>query len=316
MVGIIGLSPIIIRRKLVHVMPIKKLYVCPRLEGLKIWTNKDWEPIIEVIREKTSQKIYRISNCYNWLYATEDCKLLLENNDTIQVSKVVADTKLFQIRYPESSVYSLPIPKNIEPEPHKLMSIEDIEDRNDEDIHDLTDYINCKNIEAAKQAFLNTRNNLQPNITLIWNFTELQQKMMLAEKVGFQPRIPTTSEPNHLRFKSSYEDMKYDREYLNQDTIDFKTGKIIHLIDNYTHEDYIKEMREIYSETYLSYPLFHEESGLWDLLDYKRSQFKTPLKEWRKPIFDYNRHYLYQIRTPTGFYQAGVGKLVIKSENS
>ena len=315
MVGLIGISPIIVKRELVHVMPIKKLYGCPRLDGLKIWTNKDWEPIIEVIREKTSQQIYRISNCYNWLYATEDCKLLLENNDTIQVSKVVEDTKLFQIQYPISSVYALPIPKNIEPEPHKLMSIEDVDDRSGEDIHDLTDYLNCKNIEAAKQAFLNRRNNLQPNITLVWNFTELQQLMMLAEKVGFQPRIPKTSEPNHLRFKSSYEDIKYDCDYLNQDAIDFKTGEVVHLSNSYTPEDYIKDMRALYAETYLRYPLFHEDSGLWDLLVYKRSQFDKPLKEWRKPIFDYHRHYVYQIRTPNGFYQAGVGKLVVKSEN-
>ncbi|MDD1777808.1 MAG: hypothetical protein LUQ65_06515 [Candidatus Helarchaeota archaeon] len=315
MVGIIGISPIIVKRELVHVIPIKKLYDCPRLDGLKIWTKNAWEPIIEVRREKTSQKIYRISNCYNWLYATEDCKLLLENNDTIQVSKVVEDTKLFQIRYPESRVYSLPIPKNIEPEPHKLISIEDVDDRRGKDIHDLTDYINCKNIEAAKQAFLNRRNNLQPNITLVWNFTELQQLMMLAEKVGFQPRIPTTSLPSWLRFKSSYEDIKYDCEYLNQDTIDFKTGAVVPLSNPYTHEDYIKDMRELYSGTYVKYPLFHEDSGLWDLFVYQRSQFDKPLKEWRKPIFDYNRHYIYQIRTPTGFYQAGVGKLVVKTEN-
>lgn len=313
MVGIIGLSPILIKRKLVQVIPIKKLYACPHLEDLKIWTNKDWEPIIEVTREKTSQRIYRISNCYNWLYATEDCELLLENSDTIQVSKMVAETKPFQMHFPESSVYSLPIPKNIEPEPHKLMSIEDLEDRNHEDIHDLTDYINCKNIEAAKQAFLNCRNNLEPNLTIVWNFTELQQKIMLAEKVGFQPRIPTSSLPNHLRFKSSYEDLKYDHEYLNQPMIDFKTGKTILLSYNYSQEDYLKEMRELYPESCLSYPLFHEDSGLWDLLFYKREEFNKPLKEWRKPIFDYKRHYVYQIRTPCGFYQAGVGKLVIKS---
>jgi len=315
MIGTIGISPVLVKHELVHVIPIWKLYRCPHLDQLKIWTNKGWAPIIEVMREKTSQKIYRISNCYNWIYATEDCELLLENNDTIQVSKVVEDTKLFQIHYPESRIYSLPIPKNIEPEPLKLMSIEDIEDRIDEDIHDLTDYINCKNIDAAKQAFLNTRNNLQPNITIVWNFTELQQKMILAEKVGFQPRIPTTSLPNHLRFKSSYEDFKYDHEYLNQDMIDFKTGKIVKVSYSYTHEDYVKEMKEAFSEAYLSYPLFHEDSGLWDLLDYKRSDFDTPLKEWRKPIFDYIKHFIYQISTPIGFYQAGVGKLVLKSGN-
>lgn len=315
MAGVIGIVPVIIKHKLVHVIPIRKLYACPNLKDIKIWTNKGWMPIIGIEREKTCQKIYRISNCYNWLYATGDCELLLENEDTIRFSNVVENTKLFQMNYPESRVFFLPVPKNIEPVPFKIMSIEDAIERSEEDIHNLTDYINCSNLKAAKQAFLNHRNNLQPNITIVWDFIELQQKMLLAEKTGFQPRIVQSSLPNSLRFKSSYEDVKHDYEYLNQDAIDFKTGETIHLSYNYTYEDYLKEMNEVYSEKYLSYPLFLEESGAWDLFEYKRNEFNTPLREWRKPLFEYSKQFIYQIKTGNGFYQAGVGKLVIKGKS-
>lgn len=314
MTGVIGTSPVIIKQKLVQVIPISELYTHSTFNDIKIWTNEEWMPIIGVEREKTTQKINRISNCYNWLYATEDCELLLENNDIIHLSDVVEDTKLFQMNYPISNILYLSIPENTEPEPHKLVDIDEALSMEKDNIS-LTDYINCKNFQAARQAFLNERGNLEPNTTAIWNFIELQQKMMLAEKVGFQPRIMQTSMPNCLRFKSSYEDIKYDYKYLNMDAINSKTGEVVHISRDYTYEEYLKEMSEIYSESYLVYPLFQEESGAWDLFFYKRSDFKKPLIEWREALFDYNNDYIYQIKTDNGFYQAGVGKLIIKNKS-
>ena len=36
-----------------------------------------WTKIKEVVRGKTNLKIHRISNCYNWLYATENIRFFL-----------------------------------------------------------------------------------------------------------------------------------------------------------------------------------------------------------------------------------------------
>ena len=76
MAGVIGISPVIIKHKLVHVIPIRKLFACPNLKDIKIWTDKGWMPIIGMNGKKPVKKftefqivttgymLLKIANCF------------------------------------------------------------------------------------------------------------------------------------------------------------------------------------------------------------------------------------------------------------
>ncbi len=340
MSGILGINPIIVQTKdgCIKIIPIKNLNLeHSKYNDLKVFSKKDWVEIRKIQREKTTKKVYRVSNCYNWLYATEDCKLLLAGNKTTQISEIKSDTPLYQIEYPQSNALDMPMPKNLEPVPHKISSIEDVISKEEQRNYKLIDHVNCKKIDAAKQAFLNERHNIQPNTTTVWTFVELQEKMILAEKVGFVPKITKSSSPFSIRFKSSYEDLKYDYlylqpQYLKEYDPKNKNLKEIQKTTEYTYESYENEMKQLYSEKFTSNPLLRIGYALYDIPDDSiLEKFKTSMEvypqflneseqkwvqsiiNWKKPfspLFHYKKNYVYNIITDTGNFQVGVGKLI------
>lgn len=111
MSGIVGFTPVIIKKKkLIRIITIEQLFHLQNYNDVLIWTNHEWSPIKAVSREKTDKKIYRISNPYNWIYITEDCRLLLDNGNTIQITEIKEDTNLFQVTFPVSNKLDLEDP--------------------------------------------------------------------------------------------------------------------------------------------------------------------------------------------------------------
>ena len=166
-------------------------------------------------------------------------------------------------------------------------------------------YINSKDKEAAKQALLLFRNNFEPYRILVWDFNRMQKIMILASKVGFDPRSPDSGNPMYIRFKLTLESYREDMAYAG----------------NISEEDFQELLRDYYPKKYIVYSLYRKDNRAYDTrtpsdhtnpLKYVCMVLKEDGTSEYKYIFDYKKEYVYDIKTENGFYQAGVGKFILK----
>jgi hypothetical protein len=378
MSGILGFLPIIIKTLgIIRVITIENLYQYNYYDDILIWANNEWVPLKSIERRKINKKIYRISNPYNWIFLTEDSRLMLENGEIKGVSEIKKDTKLFQVPYPLNDSLELPDPADFfdiqktqsvpisdgesikTKSGHSMKSIATIPDPpyndnfldfviyiinrynltqmkeelvcfkckylneariSDEFCYDMCEeeenldpifyfldfYNNSNNIKNSKNALLLFRNNLEPNRILVWSFLEMQKIMILAKKVGYDPKIPISNAPNNIRFNLNYMTYKEDFNY-------FAT--------NLSMEDYNHFLNDYFPEQNLIYPSFISKNKAYDtnLPQHDPNKVEGPPvfiekdgSSYVKYIFDYDKDYIYNIKTTTGFFNAGVGRLIIK----
>ncbi|MFW9878993.1 MAG: hypothetical protein ACFFG0_38430, partial [Candidatus Thorarchaeota archaeon] len=156
------------------------------------------------------------------------------------------------------------------------------------------------------QAFLLFRNNLEPYRVIVWNFLEMQKILILGSKVGYVPKFPDTIDPMYVRFKLSFESLREDFSYIQKP---------------FTKEQYIKFMEDHYSNRLFVYPLTKLHGKAYDIREEKNNQESlTDVnnittnngKTQELHVFNYKKDKIYNILTEDGFYQAGVGRLLIK----
>ena len=98
MEGFLGDTPIVVKNISsynMQILSLEELYKKlerknSNIQNWRVWSPDGWNKIKEVVRGRTDLNIHRVSNCYNWLYGTENINFLLGVRETINIEKIVS----------------------------------------------------------------------------------------------------------------------------------------------------------------------------------------------------------------------------------
>lgn len=169
------------------------------------------------------------------------------------------------------------------------------------------DYINAKDIEIAEKGLLNFRNPIRYYSIHVRSFVDAQSKLLLANKTGYNAHIDIGNTLTYITFDTSYEAMEEEFELAT-------SGQ------PFSKRKYETLIRDRYISEYCSVPFLHLRNdrfnGRRHLLPHGDNVFVGNFLRHRYLIGDHymfnaDLEYVYQVETDTGYYQAGLGGLVV-----
>lgn len=172
------------------------------------------------------------------------------------------------------------------------------------------DYINAKDIKVAEQGLLNFRDPIRYYSLHVKSFVDAQAKLLLADKTGYNARIDTGNVLTYITLDTSYEAMEEEFELAT-------TGQ------PFSNRKYEMIIRDRYISEYRSAPFLHLRNdrfnGRRHLLPHGSNVFVGNFLRHSYLIgehymFNADLEYVYQIKTDTGYYQAGLGGLIVCSK--
>ena len=137
------------------------------VQNWRVWSPDGWTKIKEVFRGKTNLKIHRISNCYNWLYATENIRFLLGIREVINIKDIIGETNLFMCDYLE---------KNIE------------------------------DMDKEKAKFISKEEFKGSNRIRCFSFNDIQKNLLMGNFLDFHMKIDCANIPDFVCYNSSMEE--------------------------------------------------------------------------------------------------------------
>lgn len=301
---ILGICPLIVKEQDTKLIKVK--YPLEVRTGQdEAWSHLGWTPIISMSTRRLAEfeSVCSVYNRHNFLYASENTRFVLynENNTVKPLYKINARTRLYNACFPLDFGSSLDI---VCSEPV------DMEDYYSQ----MAQMITQANQISCKNEFLSQRNNLEPFRVLTNDHIDTQYTYMLGEKAGMDILIPRTNHPGEVYFNLNYDNYCTNYDYL---------GK-------HTRKEYKKYMNRDYPRHYQIKKFLNHKSGLhydshsgedWEprvpdgsSLVHYHNDLRSDITDRIDMYFDRENDVLYDFETQNGYYQAGIGKLIIKTE--
>lgn len=172
------------------------------------------------------------------------------------------------------------------------------------------DYINAKEIEVAERGLLNYRDPIRYYSLPVKSFVDAQAKMLLADKTGYNAHIDIGNVLTYITLDTSYEAIEEEFQLTT-------SGQ------PFSNRKYEMIMRDRYISEYRSAPFLHLRNdrfnGRRHLLPHGDNVYVGNLLRHSYLIgehymFNADLEYVYQVKTDTGYYQAGLGGLIVCSK--
>ena len=174
MIGFPGNTPVVVKNSnssTKQVLSLEELFKKlerknSNIQNWKIWSPEGWNKILEIKRDKTDLDMFRISNCYNWLYGTKGVKFLLGIREIIEIEDVEGETNLFMCDYLEKNL------ENMEEEKEKFLARE---------------FKGSKRIKCS-------------------NFIDIQRNLLMGNFLDYHMKIDCANIPDYVCYDSSMEE--------------------------------------------------------------------------------------------------------------
>jgi hypothetical protein len=173
--------------------------------------------------------------------------------------------------------------------------------------YNINDYINAKNIDKSEIGLHNFRDPLRYYSIKIESFIDAQSKLLLAYKNGYDSYVDLGEVLTYISFDISYEALEEEYE--------LKTNG-----QPFNKIKYQMIVNDRYKKEYKSVPFLHLRTNRFNgrrhLLPFGNNIYVNNFFRYNTLIgehYIYNSEldYVFQIETNTGYYQAGVGGLII-----
>ena len=196
------------------------------VQNWRVWSPDGWNKIKKVIRGKTNLKIHRISNCYNWLYATQNIRFLLGIRETIDIGDIIGETNLFMCDYLE---------KNIE------------------------------DMDKEKEKFKSKEEFKGSNRIRCFSFNDIQKNLLMGNFLDFHMKIDCANIPDFVCYNSSMEEYINDinKEFPPLWYRNYKRNKAKHA--DLLREKYQQYLKDFFPRDYMNRVMTEIDGTYWDI---------------------------------------------------
>tara|TARA_B100000795_G_scaffold268507_1_gene255595 strand:+ start:60 stop:905 length:846 start_codon:yes stop_codon:yes gene_type:complete len=277
--GFPGDTPIVVKNtnsSSKQVISIEELYKKlerknSNIKNWRVWSPDGWNNILEVNRGKTDLNIHRISNCYNWVYATQNIKFLLGIREIIDIEDIKFDTNLFMCDYLEKNI------ENMEEEKNKFISNEEFKGSN---------RLRCNNL------------------------SDIQKNLLMGNFLDFHMKIDCADIPDYVCYNSSMEQYikNINKEFPPLWYRNYKRNKAKNA--DLLREHYQQYLKDFFPRNYLNRILININNNLWDISDEFKNETEEYLNG-KYISFSYENDYIYNLKSEKGMFNIGAGQLVV-----
>jgi hypothetical protein len=241
------------------------------VQNWRVWSPDGWNKIKEVVRGKTNLKIHRISNCYNWIYATQNIRFLLGIRETIDIGDIIGETNLFMCDYLE---------KNIE------------------------------DMDKEKEKFKSKEEFKGSNRIRCFNFNDIQKNLLMGNFLDFHMKIDCANIPDYVCYNSSMEEYINDinKEFPPLWYRNYKRNKAKHA--DLLREKYQQYLKDFFPRDYMNRVMTNIDGKFWDIPEDLKNEKEEYLKD-KYISFSTEDEYVYNLRTEKGMFNIGAGQLVV-----
>ena len=247
MIGFLGNTPVVVKNvnsSNKQVMSLEDLYKklerknC-NIHNWKIWSPDGWNRILEINRDKTTLDMYRISNCYNWIYGTKGVKFLLGIREVIEIEHVIGETNLFMCDYLEKTL------ENMEQEKEKFLAKEQFKG---------SKRIRCE------------------------DFCDIQRNLLMGNFLDYHMKIDCADIPDFVCYDSSMEEYikAINKEFPPLWYRDYKRNKAKHA--DLLREKYQQYLKDFFPRDYLNRMMTEKDGILWDITEDFKNESNEYLK--------------------------------------
>lgn len=247
MIGFPGNTPVVVKNSnssTKQVLSLEDLYKKlerknSNIQNWKIWSPDGWNKIVEINRDKTSLDMYRISNCYNWLYGTKGIRFLLGIRTNIEIEEVVGETNLFMCDYLEKNI------ENMEQDKEKFLAKE---------------FQGSKRIRCA-------------------DFCDIQRNLLMGNFLDFHMKIDCANIPDYVCYDSSMEEYidGINKEFPPDWYRDYKRNKAKHA--DLLREKYQQYLKDFFPRDYMNRQMTKIDGIYWDIPDDLKNEKEEYLKD-------------------------------------
>ena len=279
MKGFPGNTPVVVKNShslSMQVISLEELYKKlerknSNINNWRIWSPDGWNKIIEIERNKTELDIHRISNCYNWIYATEGIKFLLGIREIINIENVIGETNLFMCDYLEKNI------ENMDEEKTKFLAQEEFK--------------GSKRIRCL-------------------NFCDIQKNLLMGNFLDFHMKIDCANIPDFVCYDSSMEEYieGINKEFPPDWYRNYKRNKAKNA--DLLREKYQQYLKDFFPRDYLNRKMINKENILWDINEEFKNETNDYLKD-KYVSFSREDDFIYNLKTEKGLFNVGAGQLVV-----
>jgi hypothetical protein len=241
------------------------------IHNWKIWSPGGWNKILEINRDKTKLDMFRISNCYNWIYGTRGIKFLLGIREIIEIEDVIGETNLFMCDYLEKTL------ENMEREKEKFLAKEEFK--------------GSKRIRCG-------------------DFCDIQRNLLMGNFLDYHMKIDCADIPDYVCYDSSMEEYikAINKEFPPLWYRDYKRNKAKHA--DLLREKYQQYLKDFFPRDYLNRKMIEKDGILWDITEEFRNESSDYLKG-KYVSFSRDEDFVYNLKTEKGIFNLGTGQLVV-----
>ena len=279
MIGFPGNTPVVVKNSnssTKQVLSLEDLYKKlerknSNIQNWKIWSPDGWNKIVEINRGKTDLDMYRISNCYNWLYGTKGIRFLLGIRTNIEIEEVVGETNLFMCDYLEKNI------ENMEQDKDKFL---------------------------AKEEFQGSK-RIRSN-----DFCDIQRNLLMGNFLDFHMKIDCADVPDFVCYDSSMEEYieGINKEFPPLWYRDYKRNKAKHA--DLLREKYQQYLKDFFPRDYMNRQMTKIDGMYWDIPDDLKNEKEEYLKD-KYISFSPENDFVYNLKTEKGLFNVGAGQLVV-----
>ena len=247
MIGFPGNTPVVVKNSnssTKQVLSLEELYKKlerknSNIQNWKIWSPDGWNKIAEINRGKTELDMYRISNCYNWLYGTKGIRFLLGIRTNIEIEEVIGETNLFMCDYLEKNI------ENMEKDKDKFLAKE---------------FQGSKRIRCA-------------------DFCDIQRNLLMGNFLDFHMKIDCADIPDYVCYDSSMEEYieGINKEFPPLWYRDYKRNKAKHA--DLLREKYQQYLKDFFPRDYMNRQMTEIDGIFWDIPDDLKNEKEEYLKD-------------------------------------
>ncbi len=247
MIGFPGNTPVVVKNSnssTKQVLSLEELYKKlerknSNIQNWKIWSPDGWNKIVEINRGKTELDMYRISNCYNWLYGTKGIRFLLGIRTNIEIEEVIGETNLFMCDYLEKNI------ENMEKDKDKFLAKE---------------FQGSKRIRCA-------------------DFCDIQRNLLMGNFLDFHMKIDCADIPDYVCYDSSMEEYieGINKEFPPLWYRDYKRNKAKHA--DLLREKYQQYLKDFFPRDYMNRQMTEIDGIFWDIPDDLKNEKEEYLKD-------------------------------------
>ncbi len=279
MIGFPGNTPVVVKNSnssTKQVLSLEELYKKlerknSNIQNWKIWSPDGWNKIMEINRGKTDLDMYRISNCYNWLYGTKGIRFLLGIRTNIEIEDVIGETNLFMCDYLEKNI------ENMEKDKDKFLAKEEFE--------------GSKRIRCS-------------------DFCDIQRNLLMGNFLDFHMKIDCADIPDFVCYDSSMEEYikGINKEFPPLWYRDYKRNKAKHA--DLLREKYQQYLKDFFPRDYMNRKMTKIDGIFWDIPDDLKNEKEEYLRD-KYISFSPENDFVYNLKTEKKLFNVGAGQLVV-----